>query len=544
MSVPDVRDIPPQTRLAIAERVRTAGDFTLPELEWFNSEPCAAHASIDEGAQASPPCRACGVRFRRHQRVGVAWLYLRGRGLIGDQVGTGKTAQAAGLLALCKQNGELDAGPALVVCRPSALMQWVDELNRYLPKLVTVAAVGDKRSRAALYGASFDVLVIGYQMLVNDLEQLVRADWAAVVVDDVDPLRHHANRTAYAVKRIARTSQRAVVLTATALQKDLLELHSVLEPVGGFDVLGTATHVRRRFVREEMVKIYNPRAGRFVHIRKTVGYRNLDEFAALIAPLVLRRTPAHIDDVELPAITPHTVWLDLYPAQAAHYAELQKGVRKILKEEGAKVKHTKAVGQLLHGAQICSGLATLGEPDGPGTSSKLDWVMSALDGDLVEEKVVVFCQFTNTVAALAARLHTAGIGHSVIWGRQPDKAVRATAIRRFWDEPACRVLIGTSAIEQSLNLQVSRHLINVDQIMNPARMGQLAGRIRRDGSAFRTVYIHNLLARGTQEEGYLSVLAREQALADHVWDESSELYEKLNSLALLDLIGHSGRRPR
>jgi len=144
------------------------------------------------------------VRFRRHQRVGVAWLYLRGRGLIGDQVGTGKTAQAAGLLALCKQNGELDAGPALVVCRPSALMQWVDELNRYLPKLVTVAAVGDKRSRAALYGASFDVLVIGYQMLVNDLEQLVRADWAAVVVDDVDPLRHHANRTAYAVKRIAR----------------------------------------------------------------------------------------------------------------------------------------------------------------------------------------------------------------------------------------------------------------------------------------------------------------------------------------------------
>jgi SNF2 family DNA or RNA helicase len=71
-------------------------------------------------------------------------------------------------------------------------------------------------------------------------------------------------------------------------------------------------------------------------------------------------------------------------------------------------------------------------------------------------------------------------------------------------------------------------------------MQQIAGRIRRDGSRYKSVYVHNLFARGTQEEGYLAVLRREQALADHIFGESNELFEALNPLALLELIGHSG----
>jgi SNF2 family DNA or RNA helicase len=107
------------------------------------------------------------------------------------------------------------------------------------------------------------------------------------------------------------------------------------------------------------------------------------------------------------------------------------------------------------------------------------------------------------------------------------------------------VLVGTAAIEQGLNLQIARHLICVDQIMNPARMQQLAGRIKRVGSAYKTVYVHNLLTLNTQEEGYLDLLMREQALADHIWSESNQLYEALSPLALLQLVGgtQKGHRP-
>lgn len=540
--VPEVRALPAETRLAAAERIRTARDFELPELEHFNHAPCPHHDSVDQGQSQIPPCRSCGIHFRRHQRVGIAWQYVRGKGLIADQTGTGKTAQAAGLIAMLKEAGELDDHMTLVICRPSVLHQWEAELKRFLPKLDVATAAGDKRSRHTTYNIIWDSLIIGYQNFCTDLEDILTLPIRAVIVDDVDPLRNPDNRTAQSINALASQVDRVTVMTATPLQKQLDELYANLTPVGGAEVLGTPSQYRRRYVREEWTKVYSPNAGRMVNTREVVGYKNLDEFQALVAPLVLRRTPDHIDDVELPVITPHNVYLDLLPAQATKYADLKRGVLKLLQDEGDRVKQTKAGAAFMLGAQICAGLATLGEKDGPGTSAKLDWIMRVLTGDLADEKVVVFCNFIKTVEALRDRLRAAGIDFSLIWGREADKNVRAAAVARFWDDPACRVLIGTTAIEQGLNLQVSRHLINVDQIMNAARMAQLAGRIRRDGSAYRTVYVHNLLARNTQEEGYMNVLAREQALADHVYGEANELYERLSPIALLELIGHSGGR--
>jgi SNF2 family DNA or RNA helicase len=98
------------------------------------------------------------------------------------------------------------------------------------------------------------------------------------------------------------------------------------------------------------------------------------------------------------------------------------------------------------------------------------------------------------------------------------------------------VLIGTTSIEMSLNLQVARHFIAVDTICNPARMAQLIGRIKRTGGAHQTVYFHQLLLRGTQEEHYPAMLEREQALADQVWDEQSEVFASATPLELMRMI--------
>lgn len=538
MELVPVRGLLSDTRLAAADQIRRMRDFQLPELTHFNSEPCDRHATLDDGMATIPPCRRCGIRFRRHQRIGVAWLYMRGRGLIADQVGTGKTAQAAGLIAVIKQVGELDQGQrVIVVCRAAAVDQWAQELRRFLPDTHIVTAEGNRAHRVERYLSRWEVLVTGSQMFIRDADLIEHFTLSTLVVDDVDPLRNPKSQTAYVLKRAGRFADRTVVLTGTPLQKKLQELHSLCELIGGAEVFGSVSRFTREFVREEFVKVYSPSAGRYVLTKRTVGYKNLDRFVQHLAPLTLRRTPAHIDDVDLPVIQPHDIYLDLTPRQRERYEHFRKGVL-ILRERGELITRAVASAAFIYGGKICAGLNTLGEDDGPGMSAKLDWVTEAVvDGDLSDEKVVVFCHFTDTVEALTTRLDNAGVGNVRIWGREPSRKLRTTARDRFWDDPTCRVLIGTEAIEQSLNLQVSRHLVNVDQLMNPARMQQLAGRIRRDGSAYRSVYVHNLLARGTQEEGYMDVLAREQALSDTVWGEANQLFEALNPLALLDLIG-------
>lgn len=533
-----------ERRLQVADQVKIAKHVQLPALETWNDKPCLAHhqwkdfdGTIRTGIP-KPGCRRCGVLPRNHQTVGSTWLYLRKRALLADGTGTGKTVNCALLIAMMKESGELRGKKRiLIVCRAPAILQWRDELHRVMPSLRIEVASGTKRERMNKYCYPWEVLIIGPEMLLKDDEILENFQFAAIITDDVDTLRNRKNKSAFAIRRLANRSPRMVIMSATPLQKRLPEMYGVLESIGGRELFGSEFRFIQRYVRTENV-FHASYHGPGAKAKRIVGYQNIQEFKGLIAPMVLRRTPSDIDDVSMPAISPNDVYLDLYPAQRAKYEELRQGVLKIVRETGVQVKHAEAMAQLIYGAQVCTGLVSIGEPDRPRTAVKLDWLMERLEdgGEFATEKVVVFAQWKNSIRAIQDRLNAAHIGYETIWGEQPDKAARKASQDRFWDDPRCRVLIGTSAIEQSLNLQCARHLVNMDMILNPARMTQLAGRISRDGSHHKTVYVHNLLTRDTQEENYLAVLEREQALLDSVWGTTNELFRQLSGLELLNLI--------
>lgn len=528
----------------VSARVKIAADIELPELKCWNYAPCRKHRRWEtpEGVVRQnvpkPGCRDCGLHPRKHQRVGATWLYLQKKALLADSCGTGKTAHLGLLIAMMQETLEIHSQARVVlVCRSAAVYQHVAELRRMLPMAHVAAAVGAKRKRMETYVSGWDVLVIGQHMFLRDVDILMQFSLALLAIDDVDALRTRSSKTAWAIKRVAARTPRCVVMTGTPLQKKLHELYSVLEPLGGRTVFGSEAAFMRRYVKTENMVVWT-NTGRRMTIPKVVGYQNVRECADKLQPFALRRTAADIEDVDLPAVISSNVYLELTPAQRSRYDELKEGVIQIVSDEGVQVKQATALSKIHYGAKICTGLAALGEDDTPGTSVKLDWVMDKVgpDGDLGSEKVVIFLGYKTSIRALQARLDAVGVGYVTIWGDEPDKAKRAEAIEKFWTDPSCRVLLGTQAIEQSLNLQVANHLINVDMILNPARMEQLAGRIRRDGSAHTSVYVHNLLTLDTQEERYIPLLEREQALIDTVWDESSELFESLSPLALLTLI--------
>lgn len=567
----DTRNFSDARREELAWRIHEASEWNLPTLKSWNYNLCRVHARgwVEEYRDGDelkertvfdrpkPGCRKCGIHFRKHQRISVAWLYFKKKALLADTMGSGKTTSAAGLLAMLAETGELSLardrshqfggmGRSIIVPRAPALHQWRGELTRMIPSLNVIVAEGTKAQRTQLYLQPWQTLLIGPEMLRNDAEMLERFDLSLFLTDDIDQLRNPNTATSYYLDRLGGRgteglrpgTDRYVIMTGTPLQKRLPELHGVLDGIGGLERLGSLDSFVKRHIRHNTVREYNPKTGREENKQVIVGYKNLGIVKQQIAPLVLRRTAADLDDVDLPTIIPDDVMLDLYPAQRRKYNELRKGVIQIIRETGPQTKHVTAFTQLHYGACICAGLTALGEPDGPGTSVKLDWIMDKVspDGDLGDEKVVVFANLKSSIRALQYRLRDAGIGFVTVWGEEPDKRKRAAAQERFWEDPNCRVLLGTRAIEQSLNLQVSRHLINVDMILNPARMEQLAGRIRRDGSAFQHVYVHNLLTVNTQEERYLPLLEREAALAAHIWDENSELFQALSPMAMLQLI--------
>lgn len=570
----DVRRFDDATRKSLAWKIHEATDWKLPKLRAWNYDLCRVHARGWDEEVRTPEgevvtrtvydrpkhgCRKCGVHLRKHQRQGVAWMYFQKKALLADIPGSGKTAHAAALIAMLIETGELSLhrdhsdpfggrGRVMVVPRSPALHQWRNELQRMLPGVNVLVAEGTKNKRPQLYLQPWHVLLIGPQMLRNDYQMLENFDLSLFVTDDIDELRNPENETSYVLDRIGGRgmdnprpgTDRYIIMTGTPLQKRLPELHAVLDGIGGAhrDVLDSRELFIKRHVRTATVTDRDPRTGEISRREAVVGYKNLDIVKQRIAPMVLRRTAADLDDVNLPTIIPNDVMLDLYPQQRAKYTELRKGVLKIIREEGTQIKRPQALAQLHYGAAICAGLAALGEADGPGTSVKMDWLLQQVtEGGLSDEKVVVFINLKTSIRAVQRRLAEAGVGFVTVWGDEPSKAKRAEAQETFWTDPKCRILLGTKAIEQSLNLQVSRHLVNMDMILNPARMEQLSGRIRRNGSAFQHVYVHNLLTNNTQEERYLPLLEKEAALASHIWDESSDLFNAISPMQLLQLIG-------
>lgn len=546
----DVRAMPNERREYLAWLAHESKDRNLPRLSVWNYEPCATHGregwldevwneeqgKLVEVRRHSPKadCDRCGILLGSHQKVGALWLYLKKKALLADTTGAGKSAQAGALIAMMIETGELSfyrdlangaIGRVIIIPTSPTLGQWEQELLRMMPTLNIIVAAGGtpKAQRLAMYQSEWQVLLIGPEMFRNDHENLRAVPLSAVIVDDVDALRHYETSTSTVIDNVGRRTDRYVIMNATPMHKNLMELHSVLDAIGGEHALGG---------RDAFERMHVDRRG------SQVSYRRMDRVKTAIAPLVLRRTAADLDGVHFPGLQPTNVILDLYPRQRDKYRELQSGVIELIKDGNLQRKRVTAMSRLTYGAAICAGMGTLGGDfeDGPGMSVKLDWFSDMMDGDFSDEKVVIFANRQNSVRDIQFRLRAMKIGFSTIWGVDAKKASRSEAQRRFREDDNCQVLIGTQAIERGLNLQIARHLVNVDMIMNQARMHQLAGRIRRIGSSHHTVFVHNLLTSATQEERYLPLLKRETALADHIWGEESELFDALTPLELLQLI--------
>jgi SNF2 family DNA or RNA helicase len=555
VTLPDVHALTPDQRRLAAWRVKGSSDITpWPELDWFNSAPCHRHE------QLTPLCRQCGIVLRRHQRIGATWMYVGLPGLLTDTMGSGKTAQVIAVLAMCKQSGELGLhNRAVIVCKAAAIHDpWGDELRRLAPGLSVFVADGSREERRRGYMGPWEVVVVSDRTLSpargkkksrdGDVEDLLGFPVGLLFYDDIDPMRNPRTETSFAINRLAAGCTRVHGLHGTPLQKEITELWSFLQPVGGRSALGSLARVRQRYVTQRRKYIVKPdpkdptgrrriRVGIMVDNGLTDIPERIAEFRRLIAPLVLRRGPEDLDaDVAMPAVQHNPVWVDLLPSQRARYEDLRRGVLRRLTASGEEVSYTEAAASFTRGWQICSGLAALDEGVSADVSVKLDWVVDALTHDLAGEKAVIFVYFKANVAALSQRLEAEGISHVKFWSAETDKRIRHMRLTRFRENPECQVLIGTTTIEQSLNLQVARHFIAVDTILNPARMSQLVHRVRRQGSPYGTVYFHHLLARDTQEDGYLPLLRREQAMADLVWDEESDIFQALTPAQLMRLV--------
>jgi len=436
-----------------------------------------------------------------YQRAGALFAARTGRCLIADDMGLGKTIQAIAAAEILADVRGLER--VLVVSPTSLKHQWKREIEKFTDREAIVVE-GLLARRAQLYRADSFYKLTNYDVVHRDLDLIRRWEPELVILDEAQRIKNWKTRTAQSVKRLE--SQYAFVLTGTPLENRLEELYSIVEFVDRFR-LGPMF----RFLAEHQ------------HVEETgrvVGYRNLSQISRTLEPILIRRTKQKVLP-ELPERLDKQLFVPMTAEQMKHHEENREIVARIVakwRRYGflSEADQRRLLIALQNMRMACNSTYLLDKKTDFGV--KADEVIDLLS-DVLEEpdtKVVIFSQWVRMHELVVRRLEARKWDHVMFYGGVPGPQ-RKNLIRRFKEDPACRLFLSTDAGGVGLNLQHASAVVNLDQPWNPAVLEQRIGRVHRLGQ-HRPVRVLHLIAQGTIEEGMLSLLGFKTAMFAGVLD--------------------------
>lgn len=208
--------------------------FTPYQAKYFANVLC--REGLDENEALTQSLSSAKVDLNPHQ-VDAAMFALRSplsKGvMLADEVGLGKTIEAA--LVLSQRWWERQRDLLLIV--PASLRkQWSTELREKfsLPSVILDAKQMRDREKAGKpnpLGRGEGIVIISYEYAARISDDLRRVNWDLVVFDEAHKLRNvfKASESSRAVVlRDALASRQKLLLTATPLQNNLMELYGLV----------------------------------------------------------------------------------------------------------------------------------------------------------------------------------------------------------------------------------------------------------------------------------------------------------------------------
>jgi len=491
-------------------------------------DPSAAYAkfieSLSDFSKIKERPLPSGFRgeLRPYQKHGYDWLCFLSEyglnGILADEMGLGKTVQA--LTTLLEAHSLPEAGTSLIVCPPSVLSAWGDDISRFTSAVDFRIAryVGGNRKRIIEQLGQYDALLTTYNIIVKDIDILRKIVWEYVVLDEAQKIKNPDTATAKACRQLI--VKHKLALTGTPVENRLRELWSIFEFLMP-SFLGNQT----RFKSDYEIPIVKQ------------GDRNATEkLKRRISPFKLRRLKAQVA-TELPEKINMDRYCELTPEQAQLYKQYalseQQRIRNL---PGNTVKmDTSILTAILRLKQICCHPALIlhDYKNLYGRSGKTEAFVEILE-ELVEsgEKALIFSQFVEMLQMLQGILNDRKAPYFYLNGSTPEKD-RARMKTDFQKGAVPFFLISLRAGGLGMTLTEANCVVHYDRWWNPAVEDQATDRVHRIGQT-RTVKVFRIHTVGTIEERIGQLLVKKKDLFDSVI-EVDDLRKEVSKEELLAL---------
>lgn len=445
-------------------------------------------AGADSFTELLSMARLVGVERHGYQIETVHRVLrtLRGRALLSDEVGLGKTIEA--LMVLLEYQVRGMARRVLVLAPPALVPQWLGELSA---KAGIAARTIDRDGDAVWRGDGVVVASLATARLQRTAPAVQAEPWDLVIVDEAHRVKRRGSSSWKLVDGLR--SRFLLLLTATPIETDLEELYqlvTLLKP-GQF---ATPAAFRRRFV--------DPAS--------PTSPKNREALRELLGEVMVRNTRASCG-LKLPPRYVSTVVVEPADHERALYAAAMEVLRT-----ATEPRARRAAGLLLleagsSPAAVRGTLDKLGGGSGFAALAAAARVDETRKGRAVIDvirtggaaQVLVFTRYRATARWLVELLARERISHAAVHGdlSGADKQIALAAFR----SGEIQVLVSTDVGSEGHNLQHCHRLVNFDLPWNPMVIEQRIGRLHRFGQTSE-VEVFNLCARGSMEERILGVL--------------------------------------
>ncbi len=486
-----------------------------------------------EGLARIDPGVTLKATLRPYQQVGVRWLYLIAKlGLgacLADDMGLGKTIQVLSLLLVLKGQTAGRPRPNLLVAPASLLANWASEIERFAPGLKALTAHPSALPAVALKTVApelrdVDLVITSYGSLLR-VPWIAETAWHLAVLDEAQAIKNPDAKQTRMVKGLK--SHARFALTGTPVENRLGDLWSIFDFVNP-GLLGSSKEFTT-FVKSLANRPHN-------------SYGPLRE---LVRPYILRRLKTDKAVIaDLPDKTEVKAFCQLSRKQAALYEQSVKELAKQLHDVEGIQRKGLVLSFLMRFKQICNHPSQwLGDgdwsEDDSGKWGRLRDIAEVIAAK--QEKMLVFTQFREVIAPLAAFLGSVFGRPGLVLHGETQVKQRKEIVRRFQEDEAVGFFVlSLKAGGAGLNLTAASHVVHFDRWWNPAVENQATDRAFRIGQT-KNVLVHKFVCRGTVEDKIDELIESKRQLSTDLLEGGADLLltemkdEELLKLVALDI---------
>ena len=459
------------------------------------------------------------------QKEGINFgIEKKGRILLADEMGVGKTIQAIGISSLYKENW-----PVLIICPASLKFVWRDEILRWIPDINSNKDIKIFKSGKDEFISDEKFYIMSYDLTVKFEQKIIDKQFNFIIADEAHYLKSLDAKRTKCLLPIIQKSKRILLLTGTPILSRPFELYPLLTMLRP-DIFNNFKLFGNRYCDPKQ-KFFNNNW--FIDWS---GSSNAKELNYILKNIMIRRLKKDV--------------INQLPPKKRQKIEIQTDTKIIKKIKSLNVKSEMLYKELNKFKNNLNYIKNIFDNDNDNGNlnegrnennmfNKLYMLTAEAKVKGVKEyihylienkcKFLIFGHHRIMLDSIEEEVKKLKVDYIRIDGEvKPEE--RQVSVDRFQSDEACLIaILSITACYTGITLTAASTVIFSELYMTPAIMIQEEDRAHRIGQEHECVNIHYLYGPDTLDDILFKMLNKKQNIFSNTLDNMPKNMEVKNS---------------